>query len=480
MCVCPMYRQLSKPQSIGTRVPMADSSPHLHVAVLAFPFSSHPGSLLRIVCRLAAAAPDVTFSFYTTEESNKSLFSVPAPPNLKAFHLSDGVPEGYVFSGKPQEAISLFLEAGYQSCKKAVQAAEAEIGRRISCLMADAFLWFSCDLAEEMGVAWIPVRTGGVLSLSVHVYTDLIRDTVGINALAGREDEIVKFIPGFSGGVRLGDLPSGVLFGNLDSAFAVMLHKMGKVLRKAKFLAVNSFEGLESEASEDLNFNFTKLLYIGPLNLTCSAPATGPSSFSDEYGCLQWLDSQKPGSVAYIGFGTVGTPAPDELVELANALEARATPFLWSIKDSLKKHLPEKLLERINRTGKMVPWTPQVQVLAHVSIGVFITHFGWKSVMESITAGVPLIGRPIFAEQHLNGWVAEHVWRIGVKVGVLRKDATIRALDLVLLEEGGKKLKENAEWLKELAHKAAGKNGSSTRNFDSLVEFIRAQKNLQV
>ncbi|XP_052183090.1 anthocyanidin 3-O-galactosyltransferase F3GT1-like [Diospyros lotus] len=459
---------------------MADSSPHQHVAVLAFPFSSHPGLLRRIVCRLAAAAPDVTFSFYTTAESNKSLFSAPAPPNLKAFHVSDGVREGYVFSGKPQEDINLFLEAGYQSCKKAVKAAEAETGRRISCLMADAFLWFSGDLAEEMGVAWIPVWTSGVCSLSVHFYTDLIRDTVGINALAGREDEIVEFIPGFSGGVRLGDLPSGVLFGNLDSTFAVMLHKMGKVLQKAKFLAVNSFEGLESKASEDLNSNFTKLLYIGPLNLTCPAPATGPSSFSDEYGCLKWLNSQKPASVAYIGFGTVGTLAPDELVALANALEARALPFLWSIKDSLKKYLPEKLLEKMNRTGKMVPWTPQVQVLAHVSVGVFITHFGWNSVLESIAAGVPLIGRPLFGDHQLNGWMAEHVWRVGVKVegGVFTKDGTIRALDLVLLEEEGKKLRENAEWFKELAHKAAGKNGSSTRSFDSLVKSVRAQKDL--
>ncbi|XP_052183087.1 anthocyanidin 3-O-galactosyltransferase F3GT1-like [Diospyros lotus] len=457
---------------------MADSSPHQHVAVLAFPFASHPGSLLRIVCRLAASAPDVTFSFYTTAESNKSLFSAPALPNLKAFHLSDGVPEGYVFSGKPQEAISLFLEAGYQSCKKAVQAAEAEIGRRISCLMTDPFLWFCGDLAEDMGVAWIPVWTPALSSLSVHFNTDLIRDTVGINALAGREDEIVKFIPGFSGGIRLGDLPGGVLFGNLDSTFAVMLHKMGKALPKAKFVAVNSFEGLESEASEDINSNFTKLLYIGPLNLTCPAPATGPSSFSDEYGCLKWLDSQKPASVAYIAFGTAGTLAPDELVALANALEARAMPFLWSIKDSLKKHLPEKLSEKMNRTGKMVPWTPQAQVLAHVSVGVFITHFGWNSILESITAGVPLIGRPIFAEQQLNGWVAEHVLRVAVKVegGVFTKDGTIRALDLVLLEGEGKKLKENAEWFKELAHKAAGKNGTSTQSFDTLLKFVREQK----
>ncbi|KAL6959340.1 Anthocyanidin 3-O-galactosyltransferase f3gt1, partial [Sarracenia purpurea var. burkii] len=157
------------------------SSKERHVAVLPFPFSSHAGLLLGLVRRLAAAAPDVTFSFCSTEKSNKYLFSVPTPENIKPYAVSDGVPEGYVFSGKPQEDINLFLEVAEESFKEAMRAVEADTGRRISCIMADAFIWFSGDMAEERGVPWVPLSTSGAGPLSVHFYTDLIRETLGIH-----------------------------------------------------------------------------------------------------------------------------------------------------------------------------------------------------------------------------------------------------------------------------------------------------------
>ncbi|KAL6966656.1 Anthocyanidin 3-O-galactosyltransferase f3gt1 [Sarracenia purpurea var. burkii] len=162
-------------------MPMTDSSKELHVAVLPFPFSTHAGPLLGLVCRLAAAAPAVIFSFCSTEKSNKYLFSVPTPENIKPYTVFDGVPEGYVFSGKPQEDINLFLEVAEESFKGAMLAAEADTGRIISCIMADAFIWFSGDMAEERGVPWVPLWTSGAGSLSVHFYTDLIRETLAIH-----------------------------------------------------------------------------------------------------------------------------------------------------------------------------------------------------------------------------------------------------------------------------------------------------------
>lgn len=49
---------------------------------------------------------------------------------------------------------------------------------------------------------------------------------------AGPDDEILDMIPGLSA-VRLGDLPSGVIFGNLESPFSIMIHKMGRSLARA-------------------------------------------------------------------------------------------------------------------------------------------------------------------------------------------------------------------------------------------------------
>lgn len=126
---------------------------------------------------------------------------------------------------------------------------------------------------------------------------------------AGREDEIVKFVPGFSE-VRLGDLPSGVVYGNLESPFSIMLYKMGQVLHKATAAAINSFDELEPEPVKVLASKLRKLLTCGPFS-SISPP---PSSNLDECGCIPWLDRRKAASVAYIGFGTVATPPPVEVV----------------------------------------------------------------------------------------------------------------------------------------------------------------------
>ena len=47
-------------------------------------------------------------------------------------------------------------------------------------------------------------------------------------------------------------------------------------------------------------------------------------------------------------------------------------------------------------------WAPQVAVLNHDSVGGFITHCGWNSVLESVCAGVPMVAWPLYAEQRFN------------------------------------------------------------------------------
>ncbi|KAG5533195.1 hypothetical protein RHGRI_027419 [Rhododendron griersonianum] len=288
-----------------------------HVAVLPFPFSSHAGRLLTLVRRLAAAAPNVTFSFYSTPKSIESLFS-PAervPGNVRPYAVPDGVPEGHVFSGEPVEPVNLYLTAvgEGESLRGVLKAAEAETGRRIGCVMSDAFMWFAGDLAEEMGNQ----RSRQIISFA-HFSLDNLADyhysLMRQTDIVGRENDIVKFIPGFSE-LRLGDLPTGVLFGNLESPFAIMLHKMGRALPKATAIGINSFEELDPDIIQDLKSKFKMILNVSPfsaISLPSSPPP--PTSYTDEYGCIPWLDNRKAASVAYIGFGTFATPPPVEVL----------------------------------------------------------------------------------------------------------------------------------------------------------------------
>ena len=166
--------------------------------------------------------------------------------------------------------------------------------------------------------------------------------------------------------------------------------------------------------------------------------------FSSFYG-LPWLDKQKPTSVAYISFGIVAAVPPNEFVALAEALEASGVPFLWSLKDNFKQILPNGFVQWTSLQGKIVPWAPQSHVLAHSTVGVYVTHCGstvgvyvthcgYNSVFESIVGQVPMICRPILGDNMMNGRMVEAVWGIGVRVegGVFTKNGMLKSLELVL------------------------------------------------
>lgn len=450
------------------------TAPERHVAVYAFPFTSHPSLILTLVRRLASASPTVVFSFFNTAKSNQTLFQDSGCHNIRPYDVSDGSPEDYVSGGKQEEEVNMFLAVAEDEFRRCIKVAEADIGLKISCMVVDAFIWFAGDLAEEMNIPWVALWAAGACSLTAHFHTDLIRKRIAeLKGAVGPEDEIVDLIPGFST-VRPGDLPSGILFGNLESPFSTMLHKMARTLTKATVVTLNSFKELDPDVTKDLSSKFNNFLNIGPFNLISKQKP--PSKF-DEFSCISWLDSQQPRSVAYISFGTVCRPPPHELVALAEALDETKTPFLWSINDDSKMHLPEGFLERrsANGTGKVVPWAPQVQVLEHFAIGVYVMHGGWNSVLESIGAGVPMICRPFFADNLLNSWMVEKVWGIGVRIqgGSFTKHGTRCALEQVLsLDGSSKRLKDRIETLKYLAHKAVGPYGSSDQDFKTLVDVI--------
>ncbi|KAL5769650.1 hypothetical protein ACOSP7_013804 [Xanthoceras sorbifolium] len=441
-----------------------------HVAVLAFPFSTHAGPLLSIISRLASFAPNTHFSFFNTAESNNSLFSTHKHhflPNVKAYNVSNGVPEGYMFVGKPQEDIELFMKVAPDNLRKAVVEAAAETGRKVSCLVNDGFLWFAAEMAEEMEVPFVPCWLSGSSSLSAHFYTDLIRETIGLEGIEGREDEQLKFITGMSK-VRIRDLPEGVLFGNLQSVFSHMLRQMGLNLPQGEAVIINSFEELDPTINNDLKSKFKLFLNVGPFNLISPPPVV-----LDTSSCLLWLDRQKPASVAYLGFGSVLRLSPNEIVAVAEALEASKVPFIWSLKKNLQAHLP-----KTNLNGIVVEWAPQLDVLAHNAVGVFINHGGWSSLMESMGCGVPMIIRPFFGDQRLNARMVQDEWEIGVSVegGIITKNGLLRSLDLILWHEKGKKMRENVRKFKKLAEKAIGPRGSSTENFKALVDIVSRSK----
>nr|ATQ62190.1 glycosyltransferase [Antirrhinum majus] len=234
----------------------------LHIGVLAFPFGTHAAPLLTLAQRLAAAAPGTIFSFFNSADSNKSISSARVSEtvaNIQTNDIWDGTPEG--FSGSHFEAIALFLKASPGNFEKAMEEAESETGLKISCLITDAFCWFASDMAENRGVPWVPFWTAASCSLSAHLYTDKIQNTLG--SADPEEDQTVTFIPGLSN-VHITDLPPEIFIDKNPTPLALTIYNMVTKLPKSTAIVLNSFEEIDPVITKDLKSKFNHFLNVGP------------------------------------------------------------------------------------------------------------------------------------------------------------------------------------------------------------------------
>jgi UDP:flavonoid glycosyltransferase YjiC (YdhE family) len=125
---------------------------------------------------------------------------------------------------------------------------------------------------------------------------------------------------------------------------------------------------------------------VGPM-----LPATIPSLPLDY---TAWLGSGP--TVVYVNLGTIARPWRELLQRMARALEGDEFRALWVVPSELRPLLPPTLPPSI----RVEPWVPsQLAVLRHPNVRAFISHCGTNSVQESVHAGTPIVGIPLFAAQ---------------------------------------------------------------------------------
>jgi UDP:flavonoid glycosyltransferase YjiC (YdhE family) len=114
-------------------------------------------------------------------------------------------------------------------------------------------------------------------------------------------------------------------------------------------------------------------------------------------------------------------------------------------------------------------------VLSHPSVGLFLTHCGWNSTLESICAGVPMLCWPFFAEQPTNCRYVCDKWGIGMEIdNDVRREEVARLVREAMDGERGKTMRVKSMVWKEKARQAVDEGGSSSKNLDRLVEFLLA------
>ena len=139
--------------------------------------------------------------------------------------------------------------------------------------------------------------------------------------------------------------------------------------------------------------------------------------------------------------------------------------------------LPPEFAEETKERGMIATWCPQEQVLNHPAVGGFLTHSGWNSTIESLSAGVPMICWPFFGDQPTICKFTCTTWGVGLRIANYVKRGEVEGLVKELMEgDNGKKMKNEATQWKELAEKSAGPGGSSTLNLDKFVKVLLSRR----
>ncbi|XP_048531184.1 UDP-glycosyltransferase 91B1-like [Triticum urartu] len=210
-------------------------------------------------------------------------------------------------------------------------------------------------------------------------------------------------------------------------------------------------------------------------------PPLRASSNNEGDELVSWLDRHPAKSVVYVALGTEA-PLTTELVhELAIGLELAGTPFLWALrKVGDQDVLPPGFEERIKGRGLVaMGMVPQTRVLAHGSVGAFLTHSGPGSAIEGIQYGHPLVMLPFFGDQQTGAQFMERK-KVGLLVPRNGEDglsfdrqgvaSTVRAV--VVDEQAGRVFAANAnKWQQVVADTACHE-----RYIDEFVQQLRFYK----
>ncbi|KAI8025535.1 Scopoletin glucosyltransferase [Camellia lanceoleosa] len=365
------------------------------------------------------------------------------------------------------------------------------------CIFSDMFHPWTANLAIKLRIPRIVFHATCIFAMTLK---DSMRKPDSPHLYVQSDDEPF-LIPGLPDPITMirSALPDYV---RTPNGYTQLMEQFREAELKSYGVLVNNFYELESDYCEHYKkIMGHKVFHVGPAALIHRNAAEqvnrGHTTVVGEHECLSFLDSKKSSSVLYICFGSSCIFPDNQLMEIACGIEASGHQFIWVVfgkeeneeEEEKNKWLPTGFEERTKDKGMIIRgWAPQVLILDHPSVGGFLTHCGWNSVIEGISAGLPLITWPLYAEHFYNERLVTQVLGIGVEVGKKDWNLWIDAAKIVVKREnieaavrrvmdGGdaaaEMMREKAKALGEMAHKAVQEGGSSHRNLTVLIEELK-------
>lgn len=396
---------------------------------------------------------------------------------------------------------SLSLEAPLRSL---VSKITTEEGHPPLCIISDVFLGWVTNVAKSLGTRNITFTTCGA-------YGTLAYISIWSNLPHRKTDSDEFWVPGFPQSYRFhrSQLHRFIRYADGSDSWSKFFPPQIALSMKSNGWICNTVEKIEPLGLQLLrDYIGLPVWTVGPLLPPPSAALKGSNSkyrAGKEPGialeaCIEWLDLKDEKSVLYISFGSQNTISASQMMALAEGLEESGRPFVWVIRPPFgfdtngefrEEWLPEGFEERMrnSKRGLLVhKWGPQLEILSHKSTGIFLSHCGWNSVMESLIHGVPILGWPLAAEQAFNAKMLVEEMGVGVELTrtvetVISGEDVKKVIEMVMDQEGkGKEMKEKANeiaiHMREATVEKGEEKGSSVRAMDDFVRTILQSKAL--
>nr|UYE91547.1 putative glycosyltransferase [Anoectochilus roxburghii] len=298
-------------------------------------------------------------------------------------------------------------------------------------------------------------------------------------------DTKVDWVPGLTESMALKDFPSFIRTTNSEDIMVNFILRETSRASMADAIIINTFDELEARALTALQNLLPPIYTVGPLSLLSRhaisndsrLAAITTSLWKEEKKCLDWLDGKEIGSVVYVNFGSITVMTNQQLIEFAWGLTNSGYDFVWIVRPDLVKGesavLPPEFLEETKERGMTATWCAQEALLSHPAVGLFLTHSGWNSTVESLFCGVPMISWPFFAEQQTNCKYTCTDWGVGMEIdNNVKRDEVESLIREMMAGDKGREFRERANEWKKSAAMAAGPNGRSLLNLNKMVKEV--------
>ncbi|XP_022159431.1 UDP-glycosyltransferase 73C1-like [Momordica charantia] len=484
---------------------MAMASPHF----VLFPFMAQGHMIPMIDLAKLLARRGAIISFITTPRNAARNYSVLARAINSGLRIhvrqldfpsnQVGLPEGCenldLLPSYDDDLTSKFFQATFLLREPWEKLVEQLIPRP-TCIITDTGFPWTLPLSLRLHIPRLVYYTHSCLYLLI------------MRSIQSRQP-LLASISDDSEYVTLSDLPHAVQFlksqlsSVADGDAAKFLEAMEEADAHSHGVVINIFEEMEAEnvaAYRKHRKSPDRVWCVGPVSL-CSEDKLdmaqrGNRACIDEAQCMNWLDAQRPSSVVYVSLGSLCNLSTAQLIEMGSGLAESKKPFIWVVRKEYATEEFQKWATEYDLEGKtegrglvIQGWAPQVLILTHSAIGCFLTHCGWNSCTEAISAGVPMITWPIFGDQNFNKKLIVEILRIGVGVGVetavdwagkaekralVKRDKVREAIEMAMDGDGSEEMRERCKQLAEKAKRALQEGGSSHLNLKLLIQDIVA------